>query len=149
MNSTIKTVLFWILIVVSAGLLWDVVRSPSKDIRSPEITYSTFIAKAQAGEIVSVSITGDQIEGVYRSGEGAFHLTGPSNPAAFLGILQDKGVEIRFRNASTENAPLQVLGTWLPLLLLGALWLFMIRQIRQRRPPHGPGPGLDFPAGLR
>jgi len=149
MARTIKTVMFWIFVCIAAALFWQVVRAP-KNAQSPEITYSTFIAKAQAGEIASVSITGNEIQGVYRNGAGAFHLTGPSNPAAFLGILQDKGIEIRFHRANEANTPLQLLGTWAPLILLGALWFFMIRQmqIRQRRPPSGPGPGLDFPEGL-
>ena len=149
MGRTVKSLVFWIVIVIAAVLLWQVVRAP-KNAGTPEITYSAFIAKVQAGEVASVSITGVQIRGVYRNGQGAFHLTGPSNPAAFLGILQDKGVEIRFHEANEANPPLQLLGTWAPLILLGALWLVMIRQmqIRPRRPPSGPGAGVDFPGGL-
>jgi len=148
MNSTLKTVVFWLVIVLAAFSLWQVVHAPG-NARTPEITYSTFITKAQAGEIASVSISGSEIQGAYRNGAGAFHLTGPSNPAAFLGILQDKGVEIRFQSANQSNLPLQLLGTWAPLILLGALWFFMVRQmqIRQRRPPSGPSPGLDYPGG--
>jgi cell division protease FtsH len=148
MNSTLKTALFWIVIVFSAALLWQVVRSNAPDARSPEIAYSTFISKAQAGEIASVSITGTQIQGDYRNGQGSFHLTGPSNPAAFLGILQDKGMEIRFHDANDDNLPQKLLWTWAPLILVGALWFFMIRQVRRRNPPSGQGPGLGPSGGL-
>jgi ATP-dependent Zn protease len=138
MDGSVKTALFWVLIIVSAFLLWRVVRAP-QIARSPEITYSTFIAKARAGQIASVIVTGDQIEGEYRNGAGGFHLTGPSNAGIFLQVLQDKGVEIRFRDVPEANLPLQLIGTWAPLVLLGALWLWMIRQVGRRRPPGASG----------
>jgi cell division protease FtsH len=150
MDRTVKTVLFWVAIVLSAMLLWQVVQSGRPSSRIPEITYSTFIAKARAGEIANVIITNDQIEGEYRNGAGAFHLTGPSNAGVFLQVLQDKGVEIRFRDVPEVNLPLQLLGTWAPLILLGGLWFFLVRQnqIRRRKPPGGPGGGLDSSSGL-
>lgn len=147
MDRTVKTLLFWIVVVISAALLWQVVRG-AKTVRTPEITYSTFISRAQSGEVASVMVTGTQIQGEFRNSAGAFHLTGPSNPVAFLGILQDKGVEIRFRDANENNLPLQLLGTWAPLILLAALWFFMIRQTRRRSPPGGTGPGLGPSGGL-
>lgn len=147
MNGSLKTVVFWIVILVSAVLLWNVLSRP-RSTQTPEITYSTFIAKAQSAEIARVKIAGIRIEGEYRNGQGKFHLVGPSNSAAFLGILQDKGVEIQFRDAQELNS-LQLLGTWAPLLLLAALWFFMVRQIRRGKPPNSPGGGFDASGGLR
>lgn len=143
MNRTVKTLVFWIVIVVSASLLWQIVRSGQANPSSPEINYSTFISKAQSGEIARVSITGARVEGEYRNGAGAFHLIGPADPAPFLEVLQDKGVEIRFREGNEANLPLQLLGTWAPLILLGALWFFMIRQMQRRRARADSGGGLN------
>jgi cell division protease FtsH len=133
MNSTVKTVFFWLVIGISASLLWQVVRTNPSNSQTQEISYSTFITQAEAGKIARVSIAGSKIEGEYRDGKGRFQLIGPSNPSAFLGILQDKSVEIRFRDAQQGSLPLQLLGTWAPLILLAALWFFMIRQMQQRR----------------
>ena len=44
--------------------------------------------------------------------------------------LNDKGVNITFRDVNSGSLPLQLLGTWAPLILLGALWFFMIRQMQ-------------------
>ena len=44
--------------------------------------------------------------------------------------LQSKGVVINFRDVNSGNLPLTLLGTWAPLILLGALWFFMIRQMQ-------------------
>jgi cell division protease FtsH len=144
MSRMLRTIFFWIVIVVSALLLWQVVRSSDPaNARAPEIDFSTFMAQAEAGQIARVRITGTRIDGEYRTGNGKFWLTGPSNPAVFLGVLQDKGVEIRFRDVQTESVPLQLLGTWAPMILLGAIWFYMIRTLRRRPPPGATGGNLD------
>jgi ATP-dependent Zn protease len=141
--NTFPVVLFWIMVMCSGLLFWLVIRRPnSTDTRTPEIEYSTFISQAEAGQIARVSITGTRIDGEYRSGNSKFWLTGPSNPAVFLGILQDKGVEIRFRDARSESGPLlRMLAFLMPL---AALWGFLlIRIVRRRTPPSAPGGNLD------
>jgi cell division protease FtsH len=152
MNSTLKTLVFWILIVVSAFLFLQVVHSKPGSPRPPEIEYSAFISQAEAGKIASVTVTGTHIEGEYRDGKGTFQLIGPNSPAVYLGILQDMGVSIRFRDVPAENLPLRLLGTWAPLILLAVLWLFMIRQMQIRRrnpPPNAMEGSLDPSRGLR
>ncbi len=128
-------------------LLWQVVRSTPDDRKIPEIDYSRFMSDVDAGNVASVEIRGARIEGQYRDGKGAFRLIGPSNPAVYLDALRNKGVEIRFRDSGNSSLPLQLLGTWAPLILLGALWILMIRQMQKRRsiPPGGIPPVRDSP----
>jgi cell division protease FtsH len=130
MNRGIKTILFWLVVLVAAVLLWQVVRGASQE-HNPEISYSGFLSDVEAGNVVTVTIAGAEIQGLYRDGKGAFRLIGPSNPSLYLDPLREKGVEVRFRISNTDNLPLTLLGTWAPLILLGALWFFMIRQMRQ------------------
>jgi cell division protease FtsH len=148
-NQTVKTGLFWLLIVVSALLLWSVVKSALEQTRSPEITYSQFISDVEAGKVVSVVITGNRIQGQYRDGKGTFRLTGPSNPGVFLDKLKDKGVEIVFKDAPTDGLPVQLLGTWAPLILLASLWLLVIRQMRRLTSRGGGTAGVDGSSELR
>ena len=149
MNRTIKTLVFWVVIGVSALLLWQVVRSNPTDQKTPEIDYSRFMSEVDAGNVASVDITGTRIYGTYRDEKGSFRLIGPSNPGVYLDALRNKGVEIRFRDAGNNSIPLQLLGTWAPLILLGALWIFMIRQIQKRRSiPPGGGPPAAGNSGL-
>ena len=138
MNRTIKTVVFWIVIGISALLLWQVVKSSPAQKGIPEISYSQFMTQVQAGDVATVTITGSQIQGVYRSG-GGFRLVGPTSQGAFLESLREKGVETWFRDASNGSWPLQLLGTWAPLILLGALWFFMIRQMQRRSTARAQG----------
>jgi len=154
MDRTVKTILFWVVICVSAMLLWQVVRSTPDDRKIPEIDYSHFMSDVEAGNVASVDIRGTRIQGQYRDGKGSFRLIGPSNPAVYLDALRSKSVEIRFRDGGNSSPPEQLLGTWAPLILLGALWLFMIRQMQKRRsiPPGGippAGGSSGFPVGPR
>ena len=140
MNSSLKTIVFWLVIVVSAMLLWNIVRTSPSDRGTPEITYSRFMDEVDAGKVASVNISGSRIRGVYRGGQ-SFTLAGPENAAVYLDHLRSKGVEIRFHEQPRGSAGL--IGTWAPLLLLGVLWFYMIRQMQQRNrtPPSGMPPG--------
>ncbi len=154
MNSSVKAVVFWAVIFVAAMLLWQVVRSTPDDRKIPEIDYSHFMSAVDAGNVASVDIRGTRIQGQYRDGKGTFRLIGPSNPGVYLDALRNKGVEIRFRDGGNGSLPVQLLGTWAPLILLGALWFFMIRQMQKRRsiPPGGippPGGNSGFSVGPR
>jgi cell division protease FtsH len=70
-----------------------------------------------------------QLHGKYSDGS-AFHTTVPANYPEMIKSLHDKGVSMTFRDANSGSWPLQLLGTWAPLILLGALWFFMIRQMQ-------------------
>jgi cell division protease FtsH len=133
--------MFWFVLGISALLLFQVIHpAPGKE-PVPEISYSQFVSEAEAGSIASVNIEGGRIRGQYREGKGTFQLTGPSNPGLFLGVLRDNGVEIRFKDSASASVPLQLLGTWAPLILLAALWFFMIRQMQRRtNTPRSEGP---------
>jgi ATP-dependent Zn protease len=138
-TMTVKTVVFWAVILISALLLFQVVKSKPAErgtpkisfSQSPEISYSQFMAAVESGDVAAVTITGNRIHGQYRN-NGTFWLFGPANQSLFLDSLRGKGVDIWFEESSTESLALQLLGTWAPLILLGALWFFMVRQMRRR-----------------
>lgn len=148
MNSGLKTVLFWMVIVVSAFLLWQTVKSGSPAQAAPEISYSAFIAKVTSGQVSNVKITGNLVRGVDTTG-GSFRVSVPSNKAEMLNTLQQHGVEVCFKETSEQSWLTWILNL-MPLVLLAALWFFMIRQMQKRRsagseasssiPGQGPNP---------
>src|SRR5579862_6481883 len=139
MNSSVRAVASLVVGLAAAMLVWQMARSTGDSRTIPEIDYSHFMSDVDAGHVASVAITGTQIDGQYRDGKGTFRLIGPSNPAVYLDALRNKGVDIRFRDAGNRSGPLQVLGTWAPLILLGALWFFLVRQIKKRNSMRPPG----------
>ncbi len=129
MNSTVKTVLFWLLIGVSALLLWEVVKSARDGQKDKEKNFTEFMADVEKGNVHDVAVDGMQVKGKLNDGSG-FHTTVPANYPDMIKSLHDKGVQMSFHDVNSGSLPLQLLGTWAPLILLGALWFFMIRQMQ-------------------
>ena len=129
MNSTVKTVVFWVVIGLSALLLWTVIQQGRSGQKDTEVNFSQFMSDVDSGNVHEVTVDGMQLRGKHRDGS-AFHTTVPANYPEMIKSLKDKGVSMTFRDANSGSWPLQLLGTWAPLILLGALWFFMIRQMQ-------------------
>jgi cell division protease FtsH len=128
MNATLKTLIFWIVILFSALTLWQIVKTNSSTKATPEISYSQFLSEVNAGGVTKVRISSAHAEGRYRDGR-SFRVIVPNSQEQMLATLQAQGVEIWY--AETENGnPWSWLTNLLPLALLAVLWYLMIRQMR-------------------
>jgi cell division protease FtsH len=127
-NSTVKTVVFWLVIVVSAFLLWTVVKQGSSGQKDREVNFSQFMLDVDQGKVAEVTIIGMEIRGK-ESDSSLFHTTVPANYPDMIKTLRDKNVNITIKDISNGSWP-----SWLlnlaPLVLLAALWFFMIRQMQ-------------------
>jgi len=128
-NSTVKTVVFWLVIVISAVLLWTVVSKSNAGQKDKDVNFSQFMSDVDQGNVKEVKITGMEVRGKYRNDNSGFRTTVPANYPDMIKTLRDKGVSITVQDISNGSWP-----TWLlnlaPLLLLAALWFFMIRQMQ-------------------
>jgi cell division protease FtsH len=120
---------FWVVIGLSALLLWTVIQQGRGGQKDTEVNFSQFMSDVDQGNVHEVTVDGMQLRGKHRDGS-AFHTTVPANYPEMIKSLHDKGVSMTFRDANSGSWPLQLLGTWAPLILLGALWFFMIRQMQ-------------------
>jgi cell division protease FtsH len=137
-----KTALYWLVVVVSAFLLWQVVKGGRTAQAVPEISYTEFLARVANGQVNKVTIAGSMVRGSDAKG-GSFRVVAPSNQA-LLDALQQHGVEIWFKETSEQSWPSWILNL-LPLILLGALWFFMIRQMQSKRLIGQGPPGSTTP----
>jgi cell division protease FtsH len=128
-NSTVKTVVFWVVIGLSALLLWTVIQQGRGGQKDKEVNFSQFMNDVASGNVHEVTLDGQQVRGKYRDGS-PFHSTVPANYPDMYKTLNDKGVSVNIKDVNSGSWPLQLLGTWAPLILLGALWFFMIRQMQ-------------------
>ena len=128
MNSTIKTVLFWAVIVVSAFLLWQVVKTGSNAQKEKEIGFSEFLSDVDQGNVHDVMFIGQEVRGKFKN-DSPFHTIVPANYPDMYKKLTDKGVPYGFKDISNGTWPSWILNL-APLVLLGALWFFMIRQMQ-------------------
>ncbi len=129
MNSTVKQVVFWLVIVLSGVLLWQVVKAGNNGVKEREINFSQFMNDVDQAKVKDVTLTGPDVRGQYANEKASFHTTVPANYPDMIKILRDKGVNITVKDASGGGWP-----TWLlnlaPIILLAALWIFMIRQMQ-------------------
>jgi cell division protease FtsH len=131
-------------------LLWQVIKPNSVQPAIPEISYSQFMSDIDAGDVARVTISGNQVRAQYRAEGGTFRVTAPHSQAAMLASLQAKKAEVWIRESEGGASPLtQLLGTWAPLLLLGGLWFFMIRQMRRTTRIQQQGGSSGVGEGLR
>jgi cell division protease FtsH len=126
-NSTAKTIVFWLVILVSAFLLWQVVTASHAGPKEKEVNFSQFLSDVNQGRVKEVTVTGMEVRGKYSDGS-SFHSTQPANYPEIYNTLQGKGVNITIRDVSNSS------WSWLinlaPLALLALLWFFMIRQMQ-------------------
>jgi cell division protease FtsH len=131
MGNTVKTLIFWIVISISALLLWQVVKNSNQSTQSvPEISYSQFLSQVDSGNVAKVRIAGSIGQGTYGD-RSSFRVIVPAAQEQMLEALRQKQVEVWY-----ADKPDQSLAGWLmnlaPLALLAALWFFMICQMKSR-----------------
>jgi cell division protease FtsH len=127
-NSNIKTLIFWVVLICLAVLLFAVVRTGTgqKDI---PLTLSDFVTKIQDGDIKEVTITGTDVRGTLNSNSVGFHLQIPPNYPEIYKQLQDKKVKVEYKDASSGNW-ISILLNASPFIVLLAFWIFMMRQMQ-------------------
>jgi cell division protease FtsH len=127
-NSTVKTVVFWLVIVISGILLWQVVKGANSGAKEREINYSEFMSQVDQNNVGEVTVLGSDVRGKFKSDKASFHVVVPPNYSEMYKPMRDHGVNITVKDAAGGSY------TWLinllPFVLLGALWFIMIRQMQ-------------------
>jgi len=131
LNSTVKTALLWVVIIVLVFLLWSLFQTTKGT--SEKIAFSTFVDRVNANQVEKVVIRGDAIRGEFRptaqGGKREFETSGPPSYPTMYDLLKSKGVVMEFEPA--REAPfITALITWAPVLFLIGLWIFFMRQMQ-------------------
>jgi ATP-dependent Zn protease len=135
MNATVKTILIWVLILVSAVTLWNLVERSKNT--TPQLTMTELLAMADAKEIEKVTVAGatGNVVGIDKAGKG-FRSTIPPNYPEAYNRLVDSGVKVTVRPPDS-NPWLALLASWiLPLLVsFGLGWQCALWSRRRPQPP--------------
>ena len=127
MNSTLKTVLFWAVILGSALVLWQVVKNANSGQKVAELSAAQLLSEVDQGNIKEVTINGMEATGKQANGT-SFHAIVPANYPDMYKEFREKGVNFTVKDVTSGS------WSWLvnlaPLALLAALWYFMIRQMQ-------------------
>jgi cell division protease FtsH len=130
LNSTGKTVLLWVVIIVLVLLLWSLFQTTKGT--NETIPFSTFIDRVNQGTVERVTIRGEEVRGETKQtpgGKREFRTAVPQNYPAMIDLLKAKGVTIEIE--PQHDAPfITALITWAPVLFLIGLWIFFMRQMQ-------------------
>ena len=133
MNSTVKTLILWMVIFVVVILLWNTIQAGN--VGRHELTFTEFIEEVDAGRISEVTIAGQKVNGKFRGGgkypEGETFLTflPPDYSDELVRELRASNVVITAEEPR-ENPLIQFLVFWAPILLIIGLWIFFMRQMQ-------------------
>jgi len=127
LNSTAKTILFWILILATAVLLYQVVQHTSSG-REQVFPFSRFLEEIDRNNVKEVTIADSDIRGHLGSGE-TFKTVMPMDYPELINMLRDKHVQITGEKPS-QSPWLAALVSWAPFLFLIGFWIFFMRQMQ-------------------
>jgi cell division protease FtsH len=131
LNSTVKTALLWVVMIVLVFLLWSLFQTTKS--ASDLIPFSTFLDKVNNGQVEKVTIRGDEIRGETMAtapgGKKEFHLNAPSNYPALYDQLTARKVKMEFEPKGDTPFITALIG-WAPVLFLIGLWIFFMRQMQ-------------------
>ena len=137
MNSTLKSLVFWMVLVVVALGVWSFsnkFQSPSK-----AVAFSDFMADVDGQKIEKVTITGQEIAGTYRADKETFHTYAPAQYEGLANKLIAQGILVTAKEP-TQSPWAQLLYSWAPILLLIGFWIFFMRQMQS----GGGGKAMSF-----
>ncbi len=126
MNSTLRSLLFWMVLVVAGVLVWNF--SMSLQTRETVQPFSEFVQQLDAGKIEKVTISGQEIVATTKTGD-KFRTLAPSQYEG-LGnkMVANKVVVQAEKEAGSPWTTF--LYMWAPILLMIAFWVFFMRQMQ-------------------
>lgn len=126
MNSTVRTIMFWIVLVVAIAFLWRMVSTgPGGD---AEPSFTEFMNKVEEGQVAQVNIRGNEVQGNYTDGKKFKTYMPPDYPDLWK-TLREQNVIIKVKDASGPSWTLWLVNIF-PILLLVGFWIFMMRQMQ-------------------
>ncbi|HUQ49497.1 MAG TPA: ATP-dependent zinc metalloprotease FtsH [Terriglobales bacterium] len=129
MNSTVKQVITWVVLLVAGIALWQVVNRGGSGVKEKQISYSEFLASVDRGEIKSAKIRGLEVTGRLSDDKQTYKTTVPPTDPDMYKTLRTKGVNVEVVDQQA-GLWLTVLVNALPFVLIIGFWIFMMRQMQ-------------------
>ena len=99
MNTTVKSVVFWVAMLVLVGLVWNF---SSRFQRSESmVSFSEFIGWVDSGQVATVTITGSELSGTTTAKE-KFRTTLPAQYEGLVNRLIDKKVIVQAKEPTAS-----------------------------------------------
>jgi cell division protease FtsH len=126
LNSTLKSLVFWIVLLAIGVLVWNF--SAKLQNKQELASFSEFVTWVDAGTVARVEITGNEITGILKSNE-AFRTYSPPQYEGLANRLIERNVIVDAKEA-TGSPWVTILSYWAPILLMIGFWVFFMRQVQ-------------------
>jgi cell division protease FtsH len=128
LNLTAKTILFWVLILAAAVLLYTVGQYTASG-REQAFPFSRFLQEVERGNVKEVTIAESDVKGKLANNE-SFKTVMPMKYPELINMLRDRQVVITGEKP-TQSPWLAALVSWAPFLFLIGFWVFFIRRMQR------------------
>ena len=125
-NPINKNIFIWLFIILFGLFIFNVYYKPKKTYEN--VIFSDFIEAVQTNKILSVTIQGKNIIGLYKDGK-EFKSYAPDDPE-LMKTLREYNVKINAKPDEESGIWQNILVSWFPMLLLIGVWIFFMRQMQ-------------------
>lgn len=126
MNQFSRNLLVWAVIILGTVMLFNVFQQPTQGRQS--ISYSDLMTRVDSGQITSVTIQGQEISAIGSDGQ---RLTAYApRDDKMVSHLLEKKVEVKAEPADNQPWYISMLVSWIPMLLLIGVWIYLMRQMQ-------------------
>ncbi|HUE83000.1 MAG TPA: ATP-dependent zinc metalloprotease FtsH [Pyrinomonadaceae bacterium] len=133
LSSTARQIIFWLLIIAGALLLYKLVNPQGKNIQPIDLT--TLDAKILSGELTQITVKQHETIAVDQRGQ-EYKIQLTNEPAkndllkAAREVVNGKPRVAKVEEESGSSYIWPMLITWAPLLFIIGIWIFMLRQMQ-------------------
>ncbi len=128
MNKFGKNLALWVIIALLVVALFNLFQSSNRNGAEQELAFTDFLAQVESGQVADVTIEGNSVSGTLRNGV-AFNTYTPDDPQ-LVQRLTDQGVRITAAPEERVHPILGMLLSWLPFIVIVAVWIIFMRQMQ-------------------
>ncbi len=126
MNPFYKNLALWVVISLVMIVLFNLFNKPQAN-KEP-LSYTDFLAMVEKGEVMSVTVQGEDIQG-FSVGGKKFKTFAPKD-TDLIKTLRANNVRITAKPTDESPWYMTILISWFPMLLLIGVWIFFMRQMQ-------------------
>jgi len=127
-NNLTKNILLWLVIAVVLMSVFN--NFGSRQVISTPLNYTQFYSKLKQGQVEKVLIEGRTIQGETKNGEKFTTYVPESDNRSLVGDLLSNGVTVTGKPPEEQSIWLQIFISWFPMVLLVAVWIYLMRQMQ-------------------
>ncbi len=127
MNSRVKNLLFWVVVLLFMVLLFNLFSVPTHA-PEDEVIFSEFMTQLDKGEVTKVTIKANHISAILK--DGSRIRTYSAEYPEMVKVLRERNVQIEARPPDESPWYITFLVTWGPFVLFLGLWFFLMRQMQ-------------------